>query len=69
MSARKRKPQTGIGPEAALPALTHEAIERRAHEIFMARGAGPGRDLQDWLEAERQLVEELRLSEAQRGKP
>jgi hypothetical protein len=69
MSARKRKPQTGVGPEAALPALTHEAIERRAHEIFLARGAEPGRDLEDWLEAERQLADELRLGEARRGNP
>jgi hypothetical protein len=32
-----------------------EAIARRAYELFLARGASHGRDLDDWLEAERQV--------------
>src|SRR4051812_33146288 len=31
-------------------------IRERAHEIFMQRGSSPGRELDDWLEAERQLM-------------
>jgi hypothetical protein len=31
-------------------------VARRAYELFLSRGAGHGLDLQDWLEAERQLT-------------
>jgi hypothetical protein len=31
-------------------------VARRAYELFLSRGAGHGRDLDDWLEAERQLA-------------
>lgn len=31
-------------------------IRERAHELFMQRGSSPGRELDDWLEAERQLM-------------
>ena len=41
-------------------ALTHdepttEQIAAEAYAIYMARGANDGRDLDDWLEAERAL--------------
>ncbi len=36
---------------------TVEEISRRAYEIWQARGCPQGTDLQDWLEAERQLCE------------
>ena len=32
-----------------------EDVARRAYEIFEARGAQPGWDLDDWLQAEREL--------------
>jgi hypothetical protein len=59
MAARKRKPQSGIGPEAAAPALSHEEIELRAYRIFRERGSPEGRDLEHWLLAERELLQEL----------
>jgi hypothetical protein len=34
---------------------TREQIRQRAHEIFVARGGEPGRELEDWLQAEREL--------------
>ena len=34
---------------------THEQITRRAYEIFIERGRPEGRDLEHWLEAEKQL--------------
>jgi Protein of unknown function (DUF2934) len=34
----------------------HEQIARYAYELFLSRGAEDGRDLQDWLEAERRLT-------------
>ncbi len=35
-----------------------EAVATRAFELFEARGGEPGRDHEDWFEAERQLREE-----------
>ena len=34
-------------------------IARRAHEIYEARGGQDGRDLDDWLQAEREVDEEI----------
>jgi hypothetical protein len=35
---------------------THEEeIKRRAYEIYLERGEQPGRELDDWLKAEREL--------------
>jgi len=34
---------------------THDQIKRRAHEIYLERGARPGNELDDWLRAEREL--------------
>jgi hypothetical protein len=33
-----------------------EAIALRAYELYLARGGGDGRALDDWLEAERELA-------------
>jgi hypothetical protein len=41
----------GMGPPA------HEAIARRAYELYLERGAEPGRDVEDWLRAETELRE------------
>lgn len=32
-----------------------EEIRQRAYEIYQARGGAPGRELEDWLQAEREL--------------
>ncbi len=39
-------------------ALTPEQIQKRAYEIYEARGGAPGCDLDDWLLAERELKAE-----------
>jgi hypothetical protein len=39
----------------ATQAATHDEIAVRAYEIYFARGAAPGNDLDNWLEAEQQL--------------
>jgi hypothetical protein len=53
--------------EALLGNATLDAdIRRRAYEIYLARGEQPGRDLDDWLQAEREL-EGGALSRAQAG--
>ncbi len=43
-----------------------EEIRRRAYEIYLERGEQPGHDLDDWLQAEREL-EGGALSRAQAG--
>jgi hypothetical protein len=35
---------------------TRENIERRAYEIYMERGGGEGYEMEDWLQAERELT-------------
>lgn len=35
--------------------ITHEAIALRAYEHFLARGMQHGRDVEDWLAAEKEL--------------
>ena len=38
----------------------YERIRRRAYELFIARGGTPGSELEDWLVAERELIESRR---------
>ncbi len=35
---------------------SHEEIAQRAHEIAEARGGEPGHEVEDWLQAEKELV-------------
>jgi Protein of unknown function (DUF2934) len=37
---------------------TQEQIALRAYSIYLERGGAPGNELEDWTEAERQLVNE-----------
>jgi hypothetical protein len=39
-------------------ALPEHEIRIRAYELYLARGAEPGRELEDWLQAERELTAE-----------
>jgi hypothetical protein len=39
-------------------APTSEEIAQRAYEIFQTRGGEPGHDLDDWLQAESELLRE-----------
>jgi hypothetical protein len=46
------------GPESVAPLLeaVHDRISACAFENFVERGAVDGHDLEDWLDAERQLI-------------
>ena len=35
--------------------VTDSDIARRAHDLYLARGCGDGGDVEDWLQAEREL--------------
>ena len=41
-----------------------EQIEKRAYEIFEARGAEPGHDVEDWVRAESEILQQTRLHRA-----
>ena len=43
---------------AGIPTIEHERVAELAHQLYLARGAGDGHDLDDWLEAERFLQQE-----------
>jgi hypothetical protein len=53
------KQQIGFA-EASVIRPTDEQIARRAYEIYLARGQTPGRELEDWLQAQRELSENWR---------
>jgi hypothetical protein len=36
--------------------LREERIRRRAYEMYLERGAEPGLEVEDWLRAERELM-------------
>jgi hypothetical protein len=46
-------------PDSRPPQPPHERIAERAYRRFEARGRSDGLDLQDWLDAERELEELL----------
>ncbi len=50
---------------------SEEQIQRRAYELFLQRGCEQGRDVEDWLEAERELndLAELRAVETELPTP
>jgi len=41
-----------------------EQIEKRAYELFEARGAEPGHELEDWVRAELEIVQQTRPQRA-----
>lgn len=52
-----------VNPSAA-DSLHFEEIRIRAYEIYMERGGQPGNDLEDWLQAERELEPKVRRANA-----
>ncbi len=47
--------QPGAENAAANHEPNHDEIRRRAYEIYLEGGSLPGRELDDWLRAEREL--------------
>jgi len=50
----RRKPVSRKKEVARLP-VTDEAIAAKAFEYYCSRGGGHGRDIEDWLAAEREM--------------
>ena len=57
-NTESKQPSTdvGKGERAAVNSAREQEIRRRAYEIYLERGEQPGHDLDDWLQAERELA-------------
>jgi hypothetical protein len=49
--------------EGSSASVDRERIASRAYELYVARGGTHGRDMQDWLEAEAELVRRPRAAD------
>ena len=56
--------KTNKPAEAQTPALLREQIETRAYQIWLTSGGAHGTDLQNWLQAEAEI---LKATEEQGG--
>ena len=61
-------PPARPGPQTAQTHPTPEEIRFRAYEIYLERRGAPGDELQDWLQAERDLLHKS-AEPARRGGP
>ena len=52
----RREGETRLFWRTRMP--THEEIAVRAYELFLKRGLAPGAEIEDWLQAEKELVDE-----------
>ena len=43
-------------PEQMLSIDLRERIAKRAYELYLERGCRPGRDVEDWVDAEREML-------------
>jgi hypothetical protein len=55
--AAKRFPLSATRNEPKRRTFTEEEVRLRAYEIYQRRGGAAGNDLDDWLQAERELRE------------
>lgn len=63
LAASYARRKTTAGPGALTANLRNpicEDIEFRAYQLYLGRGASHGHDLDDWLQAERQVLEALK---------
>lgn len=46
---------TGV-PNAPKPSIIENEIARHAYDLYLSRGCQHGHDIDDWLQAERELI-------------
>lgn len=63
MAKTRRKSESAIAELSGSPTggvatatLDRDRVAQRAYEIYLARGCADGRDVDDWLSAERELA-------------
>ena len=61
-TATVRRPPARGRRQTITPSEFHERIRARAHEFYVQRGYAPGKELDDWVHAERQIKQEFILS-------
>jgi hypothetical protein len=66
-SATRRETDDTLRELLVQDELVHEMICRRAYEIYERRGSQDGHDREDWLQAEREILEDL-MAEARSGR-
>jgi hypothetical protein len=59
-SPQDRDPESGTTKNRFSGPEFYARVARKAYEFFERRGADHGHDLEDWLEAEREVKEEMR---------
>jgi len=57
MSKPIERSSPGSGQQIAERHPTREEIELRAYQLYVERGSAQGNDLEDWLQAESELIE------------
>ena len=57
MSKTRESSSPTVRKIAAKYQPTREAIALRAYEIYLERGGAPGNEVEDWILAERELIE------------
>ena len=67
MSKPTEKSSMGGEPPTADSSPTREEIELRAYQIYTERGGAHGQDVEDWLQAERELAERSTASQKARA--
>lgn len=65
--SKPRKKDNGVSQSAGTRSATidRDACAQRAYELYLARGRADGRDLEDWLTAERELRERTLQTQGQ----
>jgi hypothetical protein len=58
MTVQALKPRRPVSETVVSDMPSHEEIAARAYALYEARGASHGDDLNDWLEAEHELLQE-----------
>jgi DUF2934 family protein len=56
LSAFESAPELTVAMRDTLPSEETNRIRDRAYQLYEVRGRGPGRDEQDWLCAEREIL-------------
>jgi hypothetical protein len=59
---RKTTKLAPVSPEFTTAPISDAEIARRAYEVYCERGGQHGRDLEDWLQAERELRTQVTTS-------
>lgn len=58
------KQVSSVGALATSSVDLQDAIRERAYELYQQRGGRDGSDMEDWIRAEREVLERLRLRTA-----